>query len=75
MSHPLDVTTTARETFTHEESCKLAALIYKRFGRDLAVATAAWRRMMESNVSERAFGELVSAAIIVPVSIEELLNS
>lgn len=64
MSHPLDVTTTNRETFTHAESCELAGLIYKRFGRNLAAATAAWGRLMESNVSQAAFERLVHAKVI-----------
>lgn len=52
--------TTAREWFTLDESRALARLVYKRFGNDPDVATAAWRRLLESrSVTIEEFMRLV----------------
>ena len=56
----LSVTTTARETFTTEETRQMARLVYKRFGRDLAVATLAWRRMLQNSATESDFARMVA---------------
>ncbi len=53
------VTTTNGERFTYEESCQLAFLIYKRFGRNLAAATHAWQKMLSNNTESHEFMELV----------------
>ncbi len=53
------VTTTNRELFTGLEHVDLARLIFKRFGRNLASATAAWRRLLENNTTEKEFFELI----------------
>ena len=50
-----DITTTDGETFTYRETCVLAATVHKRFGRDLEASTAAWNRMMQTNVSVPEF--------------------
>ena len=52
-------TTTAGETFTNLETVDLARLIFKRFGRDLAAATEAWRRLLQNTCTESDFLALV----------------
>lgn len=58
MEAKVNVTTTARETFTHEDSADLAWLVYRRFGRDAAAATAAWNRLLQNNCDEAQFMRL-----------------
>ena len=54
-----DVVTTKGETFSHIESCRMAYLIWKRFGKNKRSAAAAWRRMLENNCSDEQFMGLV----------------
>lgn len=56
------ITTTARETFTAEESQQLAALIHKRWGWDDAAAAVAWRRLMQNDCSDHDFLSLALMA-------------
>lgn len=56
----LDVKTTANETFTGAESAQLAALIFKRFGRNEETAAAAWRRLLQNNCTTDQFMALVN---------------
>lgn len=58
----LAVRTTAGDIFTGDESAKLAALIFKRFGREVEPAVAAWRRMLGNNTTSADFLELVEWA-------------
>lgn len=53
------VTTTAGEPFTWEEHQALARMIYKRFGRNLDSACAAWRRMLENSCPVSEFAKLL----------------
>lgn len=55
-----DITTTSGETFTYEETCQLAALIYKRFGSSLGHAAAHWRRLMQNDTSSAEFAQLLA---------------
>lgn len=63
MDHPtladLTVTTTSGEVFIGLDSARMAALIYRRFGRDLSLALAKWREMLGNSASERQFANLV----------------
>ena len=52
-------TTTNGEPFSYGESCYLAALIFKRYGRDEESAAAAWRRMLQNGTTTRMFMDLV----------------
>jgi hypothetical protein len=54
----LTVHTTAREPFTGHESRAMARLVFKRFGRDIEAATAAWRRLLGSSCSTADFERL-----------------
>lgn len=54
-----NVTTTAGETFSFEEHCQLAALVFKRFGRDIPAAASAWRRLLQNCCSDEQFKEMV----------------
>jgi hypothetical protein len=54
-----DITTTSKENFSMRESCMMAFLIWKRFGRDDQSATKAWRRMLENGTPVEYFMELV----------------
>ena len=53
------VTTTAGEKFDYRQFSQLAHLVYKRFGNNLASATAAWRRMLENDATESDFQEML----------------
>lgn len=55
----MTITTTAGEKFTRAESVQMAQLVYKRFGRDLAAATAAWNRLLQNNCTATAFAILL----------------
>ena len=63
----LSVTTTAGEKFTEADSRKLATLIFKRFGREIVSATAAWNRMLQNNCNTRQFEALVDLQVQVQV--------
>ena len=56
----MDIRTTAGETFTKSESQEMARLIYKRFGKELSAAAAAWRRLLQNNCSDHQFASLLS---------------
>jgi hypothetical protein len=58
----LTVRTTARESFTGQEHREMALLVYKRFGRNLESATAAWQRMLQNSCTEQDFAELAGLA-------------
>lgn len=47
-----NVTTTNGDTFSGEESCKLYALIHKRFGYDRDATVAAISRLMQSGSAD-----------------------
>jgi len=51
MSHVRDITTTAGERFTYNESLQLLALMYKRFGKDITATGKAWRRMLQNSAT------------------------
>jgi len=55
------ITTTAGEPFTHEESCELARIIYKRWGRDPKAAAVAWRRLLQNSCTDIQFMALVES--------------
>jgi hypothetical protein len=61
-----DVVTIYGETFTADESAKLAWLIYKRFGRDLISSAVAWRNMMGNDCDDHVFGALVERGRRLP---------
>ena len=65
MSLDMDITTTAGEVFTHADSARMAALVYRRFGRDLVVARDAWRRLMGNNTGFAQFKKLVIYGLAV----------
>jgi hypothetical protein len=55
--------------FTERDSAALAFLIFRRWGRDLAAATSAWRRLLGNSCTEDQFAALVSAgrdALVLP---------
>lgn len=51
-----------RELFSGQDSCNLAWLIYRRFGRDMAAAASAWRRLLGNSCSDSQFAELVQGS-------------
>lgn len=53
------VTTTARESFSRAESAALAFLIFKRFGRDLALVAFKWRAILVNSCDDTQFLTLV----------------
>jgi hypothetical protein len=54
-----NITTTAGQTWTFEDSRELARQVFRRFGNDLGAATAAWRRMLQNSATESDFLELI----------------
>jgi len=63
---PQAIATTNREVFTSAESVDLARLIFKRFGRDLEAATAAWRRLLQNSCTKEDFAALLDYAEHTP---------
>ena len=59
---PDPITTTNREVWTQAESEDLAARVFKRFGRDIPAAAAAWRRLLQNNCSDEQFRDLLKSA-------------
>ena len=49
---------TGEDVFTGADSVALADLIFKRFGRKLNEATAAWNRLLGVNITEKQFEDL-----------------
>lgn len=56
----LTVRTTAGEKFTNGDHYALAHLVYRRFGRDLRAAAAAWRRLLQNSCPDEDFRALVN---------------
>jgi hypothetical protein len=54
-----DITTTKGERFTYDDSADLAWMVWRRFGRDLTAATAAWNRLLGNNCDATQFDRLV----------------
>ena len=61
------VNTVAQERFSGQETVQLAALIYKRFGRDKEAAAAAWRRLLGNTCSDAQFLEIAYAGTPWPL--------
>jgi hypothetical protein len=59
MAQDIDITTTKGERFSYEDSCDMAWLVYRRFGRDLVSAADAWRRLLGNNCDNTQFHQLV----------------
>lgn len=58
----LDVYTENKEVFTESDSCDLAWLIYRRFGRNLDNACQAWRRLLINDCSVNEYKNLVNCS-------------
>lgn len=58
------ITTTCGEQFSWKDSCRLAHLIYVRFGRDIEAGAAAWRRLLQNSCTNQDFEELVNEAAL-----------
>lgn len=54
-----DIKTVAGDTFTNDESCRMAYLISKRFGHDVVLASLKWREMLQNNCGLVDFSRLV----------------
>lgn len=54
-----EVTTTKGEKFTHEDHMDLAALIFRRWGRDPAAFCVAWRRLFQNDAPDSEIMKLV----------------
>lgn len=59
MSDQTAITTTSGKRFSYADSCMMAFLVYRRFGRDLTAATRAWNRLLQNDCSEAQFAELI----------------
>lgn len=55
----LTVRTTNNEDFSGMESCLLAFLIHKRFGRDPVLTAAKWRGLLQNSASDTAIMDMV----------------
>ncbi len=58
------ITTTCGEKFTYSDHCKLAVMIYRRWGRDTAGAANAWRRLFQNSCSDEQFQKMIDDAIV-----------
>jgi len=56
----VDITTTNGERFSLQDSANMAWLVYRRFGRDLIEAAAAWNRLLGNNCDVSQFEKLLS---------------
>ena len=56
------ITTVDGRLWTGADSRALARLVWLRYGRDMAGAAAAWRRLLQNDCSAEAFAELVTEA-------------
>lgn len=54
------ITTASGESYTYGDTCYMAHLVFKRFGRDYDAATAAWCRMLQNDTSIPRFKQLIS---------------
>lgn len=54
------VTTTNGDKFTSEDTIALAQLIHKRFGRDVKVTSAAWRRLFQNTCPDAIIAEMLT---------------
>ena len=59
----LDVTTANGERFSTEQSADLAYMVYRRFGRNIPAAVAAWRRLLENNCDDVHFEALLALSM------------
>lgn len=53
-----EILTATGERFTSEESCLMAFLLYKRFGRDPSLAVKKWREMLQNSCNTVQFFEM-----------------
>lgn len=53
-------TTISGEPFTYGDTCFMAHLVFKRFGRNYDQATAAWCRMLQNDTSVDVFRKLIA---------------
>lgn len=58
-THDWTVSTTCGEAFNGDDHARMAALIYRRFGRNLEVTQLAWQRLLQNNTSTEQIRELV----------------
>lgn len=61
-----DITTTANEKFSYQDSCQLALMVWRRFGRDIECATLAWNRLLQNNCTVAQFHKLLFDALTEP---------
>lgn len=59
-----DIKTVNGDSFTYQQSCNLAYMIYRRFGQDLNSAHRAWCRMLQNNCTVNQYSDLVEDCII-----------
>jgi hypothetical protein len=45
--------------YSYRDSCDLAILVFRRFGRDLREAADRWRRLVGQECEDRDFAQLV----------------
>lgn len=67
----LTVTATNGQKFSGEDSAHMAYLVARRFGFEWEAAAAAWRRMLQNNVSDYQFEELAMAYVDLKLDKDE----
>lgn len=55
----MTIRTTNGEVFSDAEQRALARLVFKRFGKDKAAFSAAWRRMLQNNAEDHEIAKLL----------------
>jgi hypothetical protein len=59
MGGNMDITTVCGEKFNYEDSCDMAFMIYRRFGREMEDAHIAWKRLLQNSCEFSQFEKMV----------------
>ncbi len=62
-----NIHTTNGEIFSHDDHCRMALLVYARFGRDMSGAADAWRRLLQNDCADSDFEDLVNEAFLLKI--------
>ena len=62
-----NITTTCGEQFSMDDHARLAFLIHRRWGRDIAAGASAWRRLFQNSCTDQMFEDLVNQGALLSV--------
>lgn len=55
----MNITTVCGEKFDYQDSCDMAFMIYRRFGREMEGAHIAWKRLLQNSCELKQFEKMV----------------